>query len=184
VTRSEWTDIVAGMRGAWPHAAIPDVAIAKWYDDLRDLDAEVVAAAVEAHYRDGRDFPPNGGQIRLKAGELAAGERAGDWSRGYELAHLWDAPKGADSWNYHGAAALEWLRQQDPIAAEVVKRIGVVEWGERLASEAPIWRAQFRDIYRDIAERADRERRYAGLPRGGELRRLRAVPEAIEDGET
>lgn len=68
---SEWVEISAAIRDRWPSATLPEGTIRQWGADLEDLPGEQVAAALEALYRDGREFPPNGGQIRAKAIELA-----------------------------------------------------------------------------------------------------------------
>ena len=84
MTRSEWMEIAAMMAANWPHRPMPDAALAKYFADLKDFDAADVQAAAEALYRDGREFPPNGAQIRARL-----------------LEHDEDAPDFAD--------ALRWL---------------------------------------------------------------------------
>jgi len=61
---------------------------------------------------------------------------------------------------------MAWLKAEDPIAAETVRRLGVQGWAERLIADETAWRANFRDIYREVAASRDRSRRYEGLPRG------------------
>jgi hypothetical protein len=190
MTDQEWGGVVAVLTANWPHSLPPEMALRKWRSDVDDLDGQSVLAAVEALYRDGREFPPNGAQIRNKVRELEEGEPA-DWSAGYHLAtHLSGAPREAKFW-LHGDgspnhAALEWLTEQDSIAAMTVKRLGLHAWGERLIADEGMWRANFRDIYRDIAASADRERRYEGLPTSegrGELHRA-AFAEIAEESRS
>lgn len=69
---SEWLRIVEEIRARWPHAELPKATIEAWFSAVADLPADQVAAAVEVYYRDGREFPPHGGQLRQKAAELSA----------------------------------------------------------------------------------------------------------------
>lgn len=166
MTDREWAGIVAVLTANWPHQLPPDLALDKWRGDLDDLDGQLVLGGVEAIYRDGRDFPPNGAQMRAKALELEAGPQR-DWSEGYKLANnpgKLPEGKGRASYIYNAAETLAHLETLDPVAAETVRRLGVNAWAERLATDETTWRAQFRDVYRQVADRADRERRYAGLP--------------------
>lgn len=64
MTRGEWLEIAAMMAANWPHRPMPDASLAKFYADLKEFEAADVQAAVEALYRDGREFPPSGAQIR------------------------------------------------------------------------------------------------------------------------
>jgi hypothetical protein len=78
LTDTDWLTIEARITANWPHQLPPKVALAKWKTDLADLRREQVETAVEALYRDGREFPPNGGQIRAKVVELTID--APDWA--------------------------------------------------------------------------------------------------------
>jgi len=165
---SEWAGVVAVLTANWPHQLPPEMALAKWRSDVDDLPARDVLAAVEAIYRDGEKFPPNGAQIRQKAVELAD-QVPGDWSRGYRLATQLPGrtPDGRSlTWLYRASESMAWLKAEDPIAAETVRRLGVQGWAERLIADETAWRANFRDIYREVAASRDRSRRYEGLPRG------------------
>lgn len=72
---AEWKPIAARMVRRWPHvdwsAYATNGAIDQMLRDLADLPAEHVSAACDALARDGRDYPPTGGQIRQKAVALA-----------------------------------------------------------------------------------------------------------------
>lgn len=68
---SEWLAIGERMQACWPHADLGMSTLEVWFQTVRDLPAEQVSAAVEVFHRDGREFPPNGGQLRQKIAELA-----------------------------------------------------------------------------------------------------------------
>lgn len=159
MTRSEWLKIVAVLQARWPHQAIPAKTAELWFADLEEFPAGQVDAAATALYRDGREFPPNGAMIRNKLIELQRSER--DWSKAYSLA--------IEAAQKHGGAhygGLEWLREQDVLAAETVLRYG---WQDFCYSDAPdgTRRAQFRDIYNEVRGSAERHDRYRGIPSGG-----------------
>jgi hypothetical protein len=60
VTRAEVLELVASIVERWPHSPVaPD----QYERDLTDLHAPYAHAAVDALYRDGERFAPNGGQI-------------------------------------------------------------------------------------------------------------------------
>ena len=84
MTGQEWKRSSRICTRAWPHAELTDETVEAWYVAVQDLDQQDALTAVEAMLREGREFPPNGGQIRQKTIELAA--PPADWSRGYTLA--------------------------------------------------------------------------------------------------
>jgi hypothetical protein len=68
VNRQEWAAIVDPMLTRWPHvdwkAYVKSGTIDDWYAVLADCRADQVAAACEVLYAEGREWPPNGAQIR------------------------------------------------------------------------------------------------------------------------
>lgn len=168
--RSEWIEAVALMRLNWPHAQIDDAVIAKWYSDLAHLPGEQVKVAIEALYRDGREFPPNGAQILGKIIEL--GRQDLSVGEAWRLANK--AALKADA-----AEAELWLKDRSPAAAEAVRQISG-PYLTYLKEDEPTVRAQFRDIYRNIISAQVRDDRYAGLPSAG-LRSLEHRPKRIGD---
>lgn len=159
MNRSEWLKIVAVLQARWPHQAIPAKSAELWFTDLEEFPAGKVDAAATALYRDGREFPPNGAMIRNKVIELGTEDR--DWSKAYGL--VLEAIRSHGGYEYGG---IEWLREQDPVAAETAIRYG---WRDFCYSEAPdtTRRAQFRDIYQEVRGSADRHERYRGIPAAG-----------------
>lgn len=153
------------MRLNWPHAKIEDAVIAKWYQDVEHLAGEQVKVAIEAIYRDGREFPPSGAQILAKVSELGRDE----------IDH-------GEAWRLAKKAALksnpqEWLEERSPEAAEAVRRLCGPYLTYMLDEESTV-RAQFREIYKNIVATQKRDAAYAGLPSAG-LRALERGPRQL-----
>jgi len=168
VKKSEWIEALALMRLNWPHARVEEPVAEKWFGDLQHLPAKQVKVAIEALYRDGREFPPNGAQILGKVIELGRDEI--DHGEAWRLAKK--AAIKADP-----KEAFEWLQEQSPAAAETVRRM----FGSQLSymnEDEPTIRAQFRDIFRRVVEEDRRRDRYHGLPAAG-LRGLERGPRQI-----
>ena len=62
----EWDEITVAILACWPNKEIPERSFDLWFRDLSEFEAEQVEAAVLALYRDGREWAPNGAQIRNK----------------------------------------------------------------------------------------------------------------------
>lgn len=162
---SDWIGVVVGIRARWPHADLPDSTIAVWREAVKDLPVEQVMAAIEVIYRDGREFPPNGGQIRKKVMELRD-----------------DAPQWGEVWRWVRKAQMKapafagdtdgrdpFLREKGhDLAADFMAHIGWPlpdEWtDDNLESRL---RRKWEEWMRDRAE----GRNLAGLPSAG-LKRL------------
>jgi hypothetical protein len=170
VKRSEWIEALGLMRLNWPHAAIDDRVAEKWFGDLAHLGAEQVKVAIEALYRDGREFPPNGAQILAKIIELGRDDLSvGEaWRLAHKAARIADPDK-----------AEAWLKEQSPATAESVRQISGPYLAYQLDDE-PTVRAQFRDIYNNVIRGQKRDDAYAGLPSAG-LRGLERGPKRIGD---
>lgn len=164
----EWDVLTVEILAYWPNKEIPEKSFELWFNDLSEFEAEQVEAAVIALYRDGREWAPNGAQIRNKLLELRTDDDG--WSRAYGL-----AMEAATS---HGGAeygGLSWLESQDVLAAKAASIYG---WREFCLSDAPdtTRRAQFRDIYSELSASAARHDRYRGLPSAG----LKVIEQANE----
>lgn len=161
MTEQEWMKQLAILCLWWPQSAdkINDQVADLWFLDLSEFESEKVEAAITAIYRDGREFAPNGAQIRNKIIELQASDEG--WGHAYELA--------MDAAMHHGGAeygGMSWLEGQDPLVAKVASIYG---WRDFCLSDAPdtTRRAQFRDIYLEVKGSADRHDRYRGIPSAG-----------------
>jgi len=169
MTEQEWMKQLAILCLRWPQSAdkINDQVADLWFMDLSEFEVEKVEAAITAIYRDGREFAPNGAQIRNKIAELHAVDSG--WDRAYAL-----AMEAATS---HGGAeygGLSWLRDQDPVAADVAEGYG---WRDFCLSDSTsdgMRRAHFRDMYEKRAARAVERERYRGIEGPG----LRVIEEA------
>lgn len=159
MTEDEWDEITVEVLALWPAKPISDKSFEIWFRDLSEFEGEQVHAAVIALYRDGREWAPNGAQIRNKLIELRSD--SGDWSAAYRLA--------CEAAQSHGGAeygGLSWLRDRDPLVAQVAEHYG---WRDFCLSDAPdtTRRAQFRSIFEEVHGSAERHERYRGLPSGG-----------------
>jgi hypothetical protein len=169
MTGAEWDKIVAVITANWPHSHPPDESLAKWGHDLEDLPAAEVLAAVEALYRDGREHAPNGGQIRAKVAELGLAQ-VPEPDEAYALAMHAASSVGMQD-------GLDWLKERQPLVAAAAERF---PW--RALCMEPIAdgtrRAQFRTIYAQVRERAEKAQRYAGLP---EVRPRQLQPRSMKE---
>lgn len=159
MTSDQWDEITVMILACWPNREIPEKSFELWFHDLSEFECEQVEAAVLAIYRDGREWAPNGAQIRMKLLELRGGDDG--WSQAYGLA--------LEAATSHGGAeygGLTWLEKQDPLAARAA---GIYGWRDFCLSDAPdtTKRAQFRNIFEQLAESESRHARYRGLPSAG-----------------
>lgn len=159
MTPAEWARVAVEIQARWPQREIPEESWEIWFDDLRSLDAELVRTAVRALYLDGREWCPNGARILAKALELSDPQADIDHGEAWRLAKR--ASLKADELAGH-----EWLSEQCPAAAEVVRRLcGGITLTYLLDDESTV-RAQFRDVYKNVVAAHSRDARYqaAGLP--------------------
>lgn len=163
MTWADWLAVVQRMRGWWPQASLGEEqkgSIALWFDDLRDHDTGQVLAAVEAFYRDGNPWPPNGAQILNKLADLSLDAKPFErvWALGHDAASMY----GQRRWE----EAREWLLPQ--IGTEGV-RLVEDEWRTFcLGSCSDRTRyAQTRDLYAERVRSAMRRVTYAGIPAAG-----------------
>lgn len=154
----EWDLLTVEIQAYWPNRAIPDESFDLWFRDLDEFDAEQVHAAIRALYRDGREWPPNGAQIRNKLLELRTD--APDHGQAYSLAMEAAGPGGGFN------NGMSWLRERSPLAADAAERYG---WRDFCleATDDTTRRAQFRDIFNNLARRAERDERYVGIEAAG-----------------
>ena len=172
MTAAEWDYLAVKLQAYWPSKAIPDESLDLWFADLGEFEAEQVEAAIIALYRDGREWAPNGAQIRNKLLELRTDEP--DHGKAYELAMQAAGPMGGFE------RGMEWLREQSPLAAEAAETYGWRDFCLNGDIDEGTRRAQYRDIYRTLASRSERDQRYAGIAAAG-LEGLPEGPKRIGD---
>ena len=162
MTEQEWLQQLAILCLRWPQSAdkINDQVADLWFLDLSEFEAEQVEAAITAIYRDGREFAPNGAQIRNKLLELRIGDRS--WTQAYDLAMT--AARSHGGFEYGG---LTWLKSQDQLAARVAEAYGWEDFCRSESTADGTRRAQFRDMFTELAASAERHDRYRGLPNAG-----------------
>lgn len=163
MTRSEWAAQVERMVGWWPHydwqRATGLGSIDLFFHDLHDLDAAQVATAVEALYRTGREFPPNGAQIRGQVIDLQDDlpPFAEAWQRLLKAAGLFGRDGAED--------AYRWLADLHPLVADLAR---LLPWREFCLTEnLEVTHGQARRSWEQLVARHGRDGRLAGLPGAG-----------------
>jgi hypothetical protein len=165
--RSEWVGITEQMQAIWPNATIPDVTIVAWYEYLKQRPVEEVRAAVESFFEEGREFPPNAGQVLARI--QRAEQPAIDYGEAWELVH----------WALWKFAPYEWTKFYEtlpPLVAEAARRYGFETQGGYQNDDEGVVRAQFRDIYREVVDGRRHDKQYAQI-------RVRAAGNGGRDGE-
>lgn len=163
MTRGEWNTVVQRLMAWWPHYdwrnATTLGSLDAWYDDLKDLDADQVQTGAEALYREAKDFPPNGAQIRAQIVELASDVPpfAQVWQRLLKAAGLFGRDRPDD--------AYRWLADLHPLVADLAR---LLPWREFCLSEnLEVTHGQARRSWEQLVARHGRDWRLAGLPAAG-----------------
>jgi hypothetical protein len=73
MTDVEWDRVVELLATNWPHQLQPDNSLEKFRRDLDAFPVDQVLVAIETFYRDGREFPPNSGQVLGRVADLVFG---------------------------------------------------------------------------------------------------------------
>lgn len=188
---SEWADIAAIFRERWPHATMPVETIRRWGSDLADLDVGQVLASIEVMYRNGRAFPPNGGEVRSALHDLALD--APDWGSALLLLRKVALTRPVE---------VEWLEVDDDTVSPEVRRYPRRELLAQMETDVPLvhafidhvgWEqirptvlgadgsdeARLREKYVAFVKRAKREMTYAGLEGTGLPALERSAPRSI-----
>lgn len=141
MTSDEFLFLAKAMRAAYSQQSfLPDEeSIRVWYRMLKDLDGKLVATAVYRHISTAK-FPPTIAEIREQCVSIAA-PVGRDWSEGWSVVN-----RAISRWGmYRPQEALETIREQDPLAADIASQLG---WESLCVSENPVAdRASFRKAY-------------------------------------
>lgn len=128
MTKDELSRCIALMEGYWPHGVrtwTPE-AVEIWEGLLLDLDARLVATAIQTLATRGREFPPPPGLLRRQALELVSdlpnAEQA--WGEVCEQIHRVGVYRG-----WSGSRELEWSH---PLVGRLADSLG---WEELCMSE-------------------------------------------------
>lgn len=180
MTDAEWARVVARITTNWPHSLPPEGALVKWRDDLRDLPAAEVEAAVEAIAADLERFPPNGHQIRAKLTELRLD--LPEWGAVIrQLDSLFTVPETC----FQGGESVP-LRQQAvdalPLPLQAfVARVGLEQINRGLDGGSE--EARLREKWTTFCQRVQRDQNYAAIPSAGlpALERPRLLGEVVKE---
>ena len=175
MTLDEWKPIAARIVRRWPHvdwqAHAQSGAIDQMFTDLADLEVDHVAAGCEALYRDGREFPPNGAQVRAKVVEL--GQDVPDWG---------EAAKVIRDCAGYLSRRDERLAPEHPLIAAFVRSVG---WTEATHACSPdrMAEAQTRERWAAFVRQQKRDATYLGVPSVGlrQLERVNSGPRRLGD---
>lgn len=195
MTFAEWKRIASEMTAMWPKGRIAERAGQRYFADLAELPEPTVRAAVEVLYREGREWPPTGAQIRAKVAELTID--APDWSEALAQIGLWHRRPQVERMPCAECDDTGWLsepdlavrcgcevRQQGTIRAQVdeqrrrvhpIVRIFVESYPDQVApmvyaEEATAQRvneAQVREKWEAFVRRGEREMCLAGIEPAG-----------------
>ena len=170
MTADQWDEITVVMLAYWPNKEIPSESFDVWFNDLSAFEGEQVAAAVIALGRDGREWMPNGGQIRSKIIDLRS--ETLDWAAAFEL-----CVRGAGEGGGYQFGGLAWIQERSPLAAKAVEQYGWYDFC-RGTTDLGTVRAQFRDLFNMVADKANRDERYLGISAEG-LKGLPSAPKKL-----
>lgn len=172
MTRAEYDVVAAQIAAYWPTHPIPETSDGAWFEILAPLDLATTTEAVKVMYAEGREFPPNAGQIlrrvldaaapadfgavieeiRRKLKELNRDRRCSSGPLGL----VWETP-----------AKSEWSA---PAIAELVERGGGIgAWFERLTIGFPgtaddtSFIAQMRGFWNSLAEHQKQSHTFAAI---------------------
>lgn len=151
----EYANLFMGIKESYPKSGLfeNDMAIKFWYKMLGDIPIQDLTNAVATHISTNK-YAPTIAEIREIASKK--GEPEKDYSYGYSLVRR--AIKNFGS--YREAEALEWLREQDPLTATVVSRLGFKSFC--LSENEMTDRANFRMAYENTKAINDKQ---AQLPK-------------------
>lgn len=170
MTKDEWCREVEAMVAHWPHydwrQATSLGSLDVWYADMAGLDAEAVGTGWRALARTGREWPPNGAQIRNSVLELQSDTPGfGEvWQRLMQAASRFGWRRETE--------ALAWLAEWSPLAARLAELLPFRELA--LTTELEVFHGQARRSWDQLCARSVRDAQVAGLPPAG----LKAVERA------
>jgi hypothetical protein len=164
--REEFGQILGMRLALWDNAQeLPVGAEEIWYDQLRNLDAAHVKAALMAYSRDGHAFPPVVGQLWRQAVDLA--DDTPEWGAAWkELRdHCGGGLGTPEMWSHE-------------IVWEAARQITLSEIGNSIRGDTT-FEAQCRGVYESIRERWRSGIRYEGIPGVNRAGRLQQGFESV-----
>lgn len=171
MSRAEATRAVAVLLAAYPHARIMAQTSSVYEESLMDLDYEHVDRAVRALILTEKDFIPTIAKIRARAVEYRDGQKP-------EAGNVWEQVRKAVG-RYGREREPEALASMDPIAARAMASLGWRDFCQSDMADLPSWRARFIELYNQLAQRHEHERKLAGVLPGPAERRALAERHAL-----
>lgn len=166
MSRDEFAAVCERVALWWPQRQWSDASAAAYFRDLADLPGTQVQTACEALYRTGREWPPNGAQVRNQVLELRADTPG--------FGEVWDRLLRAASrfgWRREDEA-IAWLEDWCSLAGRLAAILPFREFC--LTEELEVFHGQARRSWDQLTARAVRDGQVEGLPPAG----LRAVARA------
>lgn len=159
-----------GIKESYPKSGLfeNDSAIRFWYKMLSDIPIEDLSKAVATHISTNK-YAPTIAEIREIASKK--GEPEKDYSYGYSLVRR--AIKNFGS--YREREAIEWIREQDTLTANVISRLGFKSFC--LSENEMTDRANFRMAYENTKAINDKQ---AQLPQGLRDKELEQNKKALD----
>jgi hypothetical protein len=152
--KKEFAMIAAAMKTFYPKENLfpNSQAVELWYQRFKDIDYKVAETALNL-WVETEIWSPKIAQLREKCAELSSGVQE-DWSEGWEQV--------MKAIRYMGRyREEEALKEMDEITRTVVQRLGYQELcnSENITAD----RANFRDVYKTLQERAKKEQNVSVL---------------------
>lgn len=164
MTDREWARVVARITTNWPHSLPPEGALAKWRDDLRELNADQVEAAVEAIAADLDRFPPNGHRIRAKITELRLD--LPDWGTVIRrLDSIFAVPETCFRDGKSVPTRQQAVDELPAVLRAFVARVGLEQINRGLDGGSE--EARLREKWTAFCKRVERDSNYAAIPAAG-----------------
>jgi hypothetical protein len=158
----------------WPRHPLPDMSAAKFYDDLKHLDAQTVTAAVESLFRSGREFPPTSAHILAEIAEQTV--QAPPFREAWEL--LLQAIRRCGS--NQPELVVQWLAARNPAVADWAGRCDIRLIGLSDEGDTTMY-AQARQHYENVVRHQQRALTHAGLPPATVHQGLRPAGSAVAE---
>ena len=148
---SEFCNIAAVLKSVYNNVFLTEQSVEIWYQMLSDLDYGVTSKAVK-NWISTQKWAPTIADIRAGVVDLVSDPEP-DWSEGWEA-----VIRAVGRWGMHREK--EALESMPETARKTVQRMG---WKNIcLSEEVSVERANFRQIYVNIAEKEKKERTQKG----------------------
>lgn len=183
MTRQEWDVLAALIEEWWPSSSFPESRQAAWFIELEGHDASAVERALRGLLREGKDFPPNLGQLVARLEQPTA---APSWTTAWSL--ICRAISRGFRESYDPVVAMDagqrWLAQHDVVVAAFAQDYGLRRLWEEPTGDpdrGPKVLAAIGKAYDRFCEQFARDERRAGLDVAMRRRSLTSGPRRLSD---